>query len=94
MFLLVPVLVQFSLENGQVAILLIAKVRVRVSQSSLAFLEHRGRSALEEVLSSDSGVVVDDLPGSSIAGHSSLRCSFICAHLQANDIPAFGQLLL
>lgn len=37
--------------------------------------------------------VIDDLPGCAIA-HSSLRCSFICAHLQPNDIFAFRQLFL
>lgn len=41
-----------------------------------------------------SGVVVDDLPGSAVARHSSLRCSCICAHLQADDVFAFGQLFV
>lgn len=41
-----------------------------------------------------SGVVVDDLPRPSITCHPSLGCSFICAHLQADDIFAFAQLLL
>lgn len=38
--------------------------------------------------------VVDDLSGTAVACHASLRCSFICAHLQANDIFALAQLFL
>lgn len=42
-FSLVPVLVQFSLGNSQVTFLLVAKVRVRVSPSSLALQRLGGR---------------------------------------------------
>ena len=81
-------LVQFK---SQVTFLLVAKVRVRVSQSSPAF------ERTEEGVSPRgvrSGVVVDDLPGSSVARHSSLRCSCIRAHLQADDVFAFSQLFV
>lgn len=78
---LVPVLVQFGLETPLVSLLLMAEVRVK------SFSVGADWPWL-------SGVVVDDLPGSSVAGHAGLRCSFVCAHLQADDIPAFAQLLL
>lgn len=62
------------------------KVRVRVSSSWLTGLsEGRGRRV--------SGVI-DDLSGSSISCHASLRCSFVCAHLQTDDISSLIQLLL
>lgn len=51
-------------------------------------------SVLEEDISSDSRVVVDDLPLLSVSCHSTLWCSRICAHLQANDAFSFGQLFL
>lgn len=81
-------LVQFK---SQVSFLLVAKVRVRVSQSSLAFERTEEGASPRGVRS---GVVVDDLPGSAVARHSSLRCSCICAHLQADDVFAFGQLFV
>lgn len=93
---LVRVLVQFSLKNSQVTFLLVAV------ESESEFLRPRWnfRGQQKECLGggfkhcSDSWIIVDDLPGSSVACHSSLRCSFICAHLQADDISAFGQLFL
>lgn len=48
----------------------------------------------EEDIRSDSRVVVDDLPGLSVSCHSSLWCSSICAHLQANDASPFSQFFL
>lgn len=85
-FSLVPVLIQFIHETSQVTFPFWAKLRVRPSGVS----EVIGRSVSEEI-SSDSRVV-DDLPGSAVSCHSSLRCAFICAHLQANDAFSFDQL--
>lgn len=86
-FSLVPVLIQFIHEKSQVTFPFWAKLRVRPSGLS----EVIGRSVSEEDISSDSRVV-DDLPGSAVSCHSSLRCAFICAHLQANDAFSFDQL--
>lgn len=88
----VPVLFQFSLECSQVTFLLMAKLRVRVSPSSLTGpWENRRRSVSEE----DSGLgFVNDLSGPAVACHASLSCSFICSHLQADDIFAFAQLFV
>lgn len=88
-FSLVPVLIQFIHEKSQVTFPFWAKLRVRPSGLS----EVIGRSVSEEDISSDSRVVVDDLPGSAVSRHSSLRRAFICAHLQANDAFSFDQLL-
>lgn len=82
-FSLVPVLVQFSFENSPVAFLLAVL-------AGLLEVECLGG---EFKCYSDSGFV-DDLPGSPVTGHSSLRCSSVCSHLQADDIFAFGQLFL
>lgn len=86
-FSLVPVLIQFIHEKSQVTFPFWAKLRVHPSGLS----EVIRRSVLEEDISSDSRVV-DDLPGSAVSCHSSLRCAFICAHLQANYAFSFDQL--
>lgn len=79
MFYLVPVLVQFILANSQITLLLVVLSGLSEGRRRSVFTDSR---------------VVDDLPGSPVARHSSLRCSPVCAHLQADDIFAFSQLLL
>lgn len=87
-FSLVPVLIQFIHEKSQVTFPFcqVKSLSVRIGLSEVI-----GRSVSVEDISSDSGVV-DDLPGSAVSCHSSLRCTFICAHLQANDAFSFDQL--
>lgn len=85
-FSLVLVLNQFGLKKTcQVTFQPEAEVRVKSKSLSPSVWLAAGPG---------SGVVINDLPRLTVACHSSLRCSSVCAHLQTDDSFAFVQLFI